>query len=160
MPQWAQNPIQWLPAGRNKTMRDVFRKNRGRRKPSKMPRWAQNRPQWTPPRKSNNAPGIFRKNAATKTQQNAPMKAKPAPRELRWEKILRAEICRQSFSPGVFSKGGANPCRFLGLILPVRRIKTVWPSGLRRWLQAPVCKGVGSNPTAVINQLSPHTVAP
>ena len=26
---------------------------------------------------------------------------------------------------------------------------TVWPSGLRRWLKAPVCKGVGSNPTAV-----------
>ena len=30
---------------------------------------------------------------------------------------------------------------------------TVWPSGLRRWLQAPVRKGVGSNPTAVISQL-------
>ena len=29
-------------------------------------------------------------------------------------------------------------------------IKTVWPSGLRRWLQAPVREGVGSNPTAVI----------
>ena len=28
--------------------------------------------------------------------------------------------------------------------------KTVWPSGLRRWLQAPVRTGVGSNPTAVI----------
>ena len=27
--------------------------------------------------------------------------------------------------------------------------KTVWPSGLRRWFQAPVRKGVGSNPTAV-----------
>ena len=27
--------------------------------------------------------------------------------------------------------------------------KTVWPSGLRRWLKAPVHKGVGSNPTAV-----------
>ena len=27
--------------------------------------------------------------------------------------------------------------------------KTVWPSGLRRWLQAPVRTGVGSNPTAV-----------
>ena len=26
---------------------------------------------------------------------------------------------------------------------------TVWPSGLRRWLQAPVRKGVGSIPTAV-----------
>ena len=30
--------------------------------------------------------------------------------------------------------------------------KTVWPSGLRRWLKAPVRKGVGSNPTAVISQ--------
>ena len=28
--------------------------------------------------------------------------------------------------------------------------KTVWPSGLRRWLKTPVRKGVGSNPTAVI----------
>ena len=28
--------------------------------------------------------------------------------------------------------------------------KTVWPSGLRRWLKAPVRKGVSSNPTAVI----------
>ena len=28
--------------------------------------------------------------------------------------------------------------------------RTVWPSGLRRWLKAPVRKGVGSNPTAVI----------
>ena len=27
--------------------------------------------------------------------------------------------------------------------------RTVWPSSLRRWLQAPVRKGVGSNPTAV-----------
>ena len=29
-------------------------------------------------------------------------------------------------------------------------LKTVWPSGLRRWLKAPFRKGVGSNPTAVI----------
>ena len=27
--------------------------------------------------------------------------------------------------------------------------RTVWPSGLRRWLKAPVRKGAGSNPTAV-----------
>ena len=33
---------------------------------------------------------------------------------------------------------------------PWRLLKTVWPSGLRRWLKAPVRKGVGSNPTAVI----------
>ena len=32
-----------------------------------------------------------------------------------------------------------------------RSPSTVWPSGLRRWLQAPVRKGVGSNPTAVIS---------
>ena len=32
----------------------------------------------------------------------------------------------------------------------VKILLTVWPSGLRRWLQAPVRKGVGSNPTAVI----------
>ena len=35
-----------------------------------------------------------------------------------------------------------------GRLAPVN--KTVWPSGLRCWLQAPVRKGVGSNPTAVI----------
>ena len=33
---------------------------------------------------------------------------------------------------------------------PTHLYLTVWPSGLRRWLQAPVRKGVGSNPTAVI----------
>ena len=27
---------------------------------------------------------------------------------------------------------------------------TIWPCGLRRWLQAPVRKSVGSNPTAVV----------
>ena len=32
---------------------------------------------------------------------------------------------------------------------------TVWPSGLRRWLQAPVRKGVGSNPTAVTSYHRP-----
>ena len=35
---------------------------------------------------------------------------------------------------------------------PVHVGMTVWPSGLRRWLQAPVRKGVGSNPTAVISR--------
>ena len=33
--------------------------------------------------------------------------------------------------------------------IPMRSLRTVWPSGLRRWLKAPVRKGVGSNPTAV-----------
>ena len=28
-------------------------------------------------------------------------------------------------------------------------LKTVWPSGLRRWLKAPFRKGVGSDPTGV-----------
>ncbi len=39
----------------------------------------------------------------------------------------------------------AAPC----MIVDAHRTKTVWPSGLRRWLQAPVRKGVGSNHTAV-----------
>ena len=29
-------------------------------------------------------------------------------------------------------------------------LRTLWPSGLRRWLEAPFRKGVGSNPTGVI----------
>ena len=33
---------------------------------------------------------------------------------------------------------------------------TVWPSGLRRWLQAPFRKGVGSNPTAVTVSRGDH----
>ena len=32
----------------------------------------------------------------------------------------------------------------------MQHLRTVWPSGLRRWLKAPVRKGVGSNPTGVI----------
>ena len=35
--------------------------------------------------------------------------------------------------------------------------RTVWPSGLRRWLQAPVRKGVGSNPTAVTCLAQSHS---
>jgi hypothetical protein len=38
------------------------------------------------------------------------------------------------------------------LHLQLPNATTVWPSGLRRWLKAPVRKGVGSNPTAVIFQ--------
>ena len=33
------------------------------------------------------------------------------------------------------------------------RNMTVWPSGLRRWLKAPVRKGMGWNPTAVSHLL-------
>jgi hypothetical protein len=32
--------------------------------------------------------------------------------------------------------------------------KTVWPSGLRRWLQAPLRKDVGASPTAVIRMFA------
>ena len=32
--------------------------------------------------------------------------------------------------------------------------RTLWPSGLRRWLKAPFRKGVGSNPTGVIFWIS------
>lgn len=39
-------------------------------------------------------------------------------------------------------------CKHSSLCMAWER-KTVWPSGLRRWLKAPVRKGVGSNPTAV-----------
>ena len=35
-------------------------------------------------------------------------------------------------------------------------LRTVWPSGLRRWLQAPVRKGVDSNPTAVTHERQPR----
>ena len=36
------------------------------------------------------------------------------------------------------------------LLLTLALISTIWPSGLLRCLQAPVRKGVGSNPTTVI----------
>ena len=48
---------------------------------------------------------------------------------------MGARICHPFTVPGVCVRG--------------RAARTVWPSGLRRWLQAPVRKGVGSNPTAV-----------
>ena len=48
----------------------------------------------------------------------------------------------------------ARGCDAKDQALPRFANKTVWPSGLRRWLQAPVCKGVGSNPTAVPLQAS------
>ena len=42
--------------------------------------------------------------------------------------------------------------RLPGVVMCVLSLlrKTVWPSGLRRWLKAPLRKGVGSNPAAVI----------
>ena len=36
------------------------------------------------------------------------------------------------------------------MLLEKHAFETLWPSGLRRWVQAPVRKGVGLNPTAVI----------
>jgi hypothetical protein len=39
-----------------------------------------------------------------------------------------------------------QPKAWMNLIL----LKTLWPSGLRRWLKAPLRKGVGSDPTGVI----------
>ena len=42
-----------------------------------------------------------------------------------------------------------SACQVKEILIGDWYIKTVWPSGLRRWLQAPVRKGVGSNPTAV-----------
>ena len=42
-----------------------------------------------------------------------------------------------------------NISGFYGAVVERNCSMTVWPSGLRRWLKAPVRKGVGSNPTAV-----------
>ena len=52
---------------------------------------------------------------------------------------------------GGVGEGRVSRPRLAWLIWPQRRvaIMAVWPGGLRRWLQAPVRKGVGSNPTAV-----------
>ena len=58
----------------------------------------------------------------------------------------------------MLSWGQIDPLPEILLVISVSRFipllgclvsMTVWPSGLRRWLQAPVRKGVGSNPTAV-----------
>ena len=43
----------------------------------------------------------------------------------------------------------AETCPTSHVLQCVSPLKTVWPSGLRRCLQAPVRKGVSSNPTAV-----------
>ena len=46
------------------------------------------------------------------------------------------------------------PAGFIAFCAAAAIAKTVWPSGLRRWLQAPVRKGVGSSPTAVNSHVS------
>ena len=62
--------------------------------------------------------------------------------------------------------GAPNPrlprfCAACGnkIVLVPTASRTLWPSGLRRWLKAPVRKGVGSNPTGVmhaVGQLTSH----
>ena len=49
---------------------------------------------------------------------------------------------------------GFLTCKFRVVVL--LSLKTVWPSGLRRWLKAPFRKGVGSNPTAVTASKEPE----
>ena len=48
--------------------------------------------------------------------------------------------------------GAAAQCGLQGIVRRANPM-TVWPSGPRRWLQAPVRTGVGSNPTAVTRSL-------
>ena len=66
------------------------------------------------------------------------------------------EFCSVVISWSFIGGQGALPedlvpptVRRLRVSLPGTLNMTVWPSGLRRWLQAPFRKGVGSNPTAV-----------
>ena len=66
------------------------------------------------------------------------------------------EFCSVVISWSFIGGQGALPedlvpptVRRLRVSLPGTLNMTVWPSGLRRWLQAPVRKGVGSSPTAV-----------
>ena len=63
---------------------------------------------------------------------------------------LRLSSCLACFWAWGLTPGG---CMASMTLLFSRPTSTVWPSGLRRWLQAPVRKGVGSNPTAVISAL-------
>ena len=69
-------------------------------------------------------------------------------------------FCEQFFSDGRIIRLTDQRNAILAIAVPANRdllianvctccASTVWPSGLRRWLQAPVRKGVGSNPTAV-----------
>jgi hypothetical protein len=64
----------------------------------------------------------------------------------------RAGARRPIFQDGWMTVESASESK-IDISFPIFHIvqKTVWPSGLRRWLQAPVRKGVGSNPTAVIS---------
>ena len=57
------------------------------------------------------------------------------PRYTRWAPVNKTILAFNHNCENILSLAVAN--------------MTVWPSGLRRWLQAPVRKGVGSNLTAV-----------
>ena len=72
----------------------------------------------------------------------------------------RPEYHGQGAQPrNTHAQAKANRCGIAGAFVALVQVldyakdiqsdKTVWPSGLRRWLKAPVRKGVGSNPTAV-----------
>ena len=73
-----------------------------RRKPSKMLRWNQNPPLKPSPWKQKTGETKNGKTQAKKTQQNAPLEPKPGLKPSPWKTKPRAEISRQSFSPGVF----------------------------------------------------------
>ena len=52
----------------------------------------------------------------------------------------------------------SHACAHVRARVPELAPKTLWPSGLRRWLKAPVRKGVGSSPTGVMSP-SIHALA-
>ena len=87
----------------------------------------------------------------------------PPPRPLKMEGGTTTELHTWAWRcvcwrlRGVHHRAGAeNRPAQLASRRAAKNAETVWPSGLRRWLQAPVCKGVGSNPTAVIVKAKTH----
>jgi len=62
-----------------------------------------------------------------------------------WALVSSAWLCLALFA---LLLGSISPLSGVVTVAP-RGNMTVWPSGLGRWLQAPVRKGVGSDPTAV-----------
>ena len=73
---------------------------------------------------------------------------RPHPKTKRLRGFTRA---RRSCAPGALCLRTVSFIYAMACAL-IEEIKTVWPSGLRRWLKAPFRKGVGSNPTAVIDR--------
>ncbi len=81
----------------------------------------------------------------TRTLRNPPNTSTTEPRD-RATRPLRGCFARRVTRVTCADRGRATVSELdFAKLTP----KTVWPSGLRRWLQAPVRKGVGSNPTAV-----------